>query len=297
MIVLHDGNPLTRIRRAWVNQGIVIACIVIYLLQAFSIFPWQYLAFFPQRLWLQWPEDGLLHGVSGLITHLFLHGDLLHLVTNLLALLVFGNNLEDALGHWRYLVFYLASGVSAALAQTVLGDHHTPMIGASGAISAVMGAYLLLHPRARILILAFNIAPIMAPASLVVGFTLLVNIAMAYDISLLSRGGANSAALSHIAWWAHVGGFAAGLLLLWLLKPREVALFQPPPPLPARTMRWIGRLVPTLAWPGERPIEEPGFDGAAALRWQDRPVGAKLLFIAKALLYVLLIFVLMRYLG
>ena len=89
----------------------------------------------------------------------------------------------------------------------------------------------------------------------------------------------------------------AGLLLLLALKPRDVPLFQAPPPLPARTMRWLGRFVPTLAWPGERPIEEPGADGAATLAWQDRPVGAKLLFIAKALFYVLLIFVLMRYLG
>jgi Rhomboid family len=213
-----------------------------------------------------------------------------------MALLVFGNNLEDALGHRRYLLFYLLSGMLAAVAQSALGDTFTPLIGASGAISAVMGAYLLLHPRARILILAFHIAPVMAPASLVVGFTILVNIAMAYDINLLSRGGANEA-LSHIAWWAHIGGFAAGLALLLLLKPRDVTLFQPPPPLPARTMRWIGRIVPTLAWPGERPVEEPGSDGTAALPWQDRPLGAKLLFIVKALFYVALIFVLMRYLG
>jgi len=296
MIILHDGNPLTRIRRAWVNQGIVVACIVIYVLQAFRVFPWQYLAFFPHQLWTWAPAPGPLHGVAGLVTYMFLHGDILHVATNSLALLVFGNNLEDALGHRRYLLFYLLSGMLAAVVQSWLGDTFMPLIGASGAISAVMGAYLLLHPRARILILAFNIAPVMAPASLVVGFTILVNIAMAYDINLLSPGGGNEA-LSHIAWWAHIGGFVAGLLLLLLLKPRDVALFQPAPRLPARTMRWIGRIVPTLAWPGERPVEEPGLDGATTLPWQDRPLGAKLLFIIKALFYIALIFVLMRYLG
>jgi membrane associated rhomboid family serine protease len=292
MIVLHDGNPLTRIRRAWVNQGIVVACVVIFILQLLSKFDWPIYAFYPEQLrgWL--PEPGPLHGLLGLVTHLFLHGDPLHLASNVLALLVFGNNLEDALGHGRYLLFYLLCGVCAAAVQGLFGDPTVPMIGASGAISAVMGAYLMLHPRARMLILAFNIAPVLAPASLVVGFTILVNIAMAYDVTLLSPGGP-AAELMRIAWWAHIGGFAAGLLLLLVFKPRDVPLFQPPPPRPARTMRWLGRIVPTLAWPGEPPIEEPA---AAALPWQDRPLGAKLLFIAKALFYVLLIFVLMHYL-
>ena len=294
MIVLHDGNPLTRIRRAWVNQGIVVACIVIFILQLMNKFDWPIYAFYPGQLWYWTPTPGPLHGLSGLVTHLFLHGDPLHLISNVVALLVFGNNLEDALGHVRYLLFYILCGVCAAAAQGLLGDPTVPMIGASGAISAVMGAYLMLHPRARMLILAFNIAPVLAPASLVVGFTILVNIAMAYDVTLLSPG-ASVADLIRIAWWAHIGGIAAGLLLLPLLKPRDVPLFQPPPPLPARTMRWLGRIVPTLAWPGERPIEEPE-TGAAVLPWQDRPLGAKLLFIAKALLYVLLIFVLMHFL-
>jgi membrane associated rhomboid family serine protease len=294
MIVLHDGNPLTRIRRAWVNQGIVVTCIVIFILQLLNKFDWPLYAFYPGQLWDWTPDPGPLHGLAGLVTHLFLHGDPLHLISNLVALLVFGNNLEDALGHGRYLLFYLLCGVCAAAVQGLLGDPTVPMIGASGAISAVMGAYLMLHPRARLLILAFNIAPVLAPASLVVGFTILVNIAMAYDVTLLSPG-ASVADLISIAWWAHIGGFAAGLLLLPLLKSRDVPLFQPPPPLPTRTMRWLGRIVPTLTWPGERPVEEPE-TGTMVQPWQDRPVGAKLLFIAKALFYVLLIFVLMHYL-
>jgi membrane associated rhomboid family serine protease len=293
MIILHDGNPLTRIRRAWVNQTIVLACILVFILQFLGKFDWPIYAFYADQLRSWAPVPGPLHGLLGLITHLFLHGDPLHLASNVLALLVFGNNLEDALGHGRYLLFYLLSGACAALVQSQFGDPTVPMIGASGAISAVMGAYLMLHPRARMLILAFNIAPVLAPASLVVGFTILVNIAMAYDVTLLSPD-AMAADLLRIAWWAHVGGFAAGLALFLLLKPRDVPLFQPPPPLPARSMRWLGRIVPTLAWPGERPVEEPG--AGVSLPWQDRPLGAKLLFIGKALLYVLLMFVLMHYL-
>jgi len=296
MIILHDGNPLSRIRRAWVNQVIVVVCMVMFVLQLFDAFSWQPLAFYPHQLWTWSDRPGPFHGLAGLITHMFFHGDPLHLASNLLALLVFGNNLEDALGHRRYLLFYLLSGVAAAVVQGTLGSSTIPLIGASGAISAVMGAYLLLHPRARILILAFNIAPVMAPASLVVGFTILVNVAMAYDVSLLS-GSEPSADLTRIAWWAHIGGFASGLLFLLALKPRDVPLFQSPPPLPARTMRWLGRFVPTLAWPGERPIEEPGADSVVVLARQNRPLVAKLMFIAKALIYVLLIFVLMRYLG
>jgi membrane associated rhomboid family serine protease len=294
MIVLHDGNPLTRIRRAWVNELIVAACIGVFVLQVLDAFPWQRLAFFPQQLRSWAPEPGPLRGAAGLLTYQFLHGSPLHLASNALALLVFGNNLEDALGHRRYALFYLVCGIAAAAAQGLLANPFIPMIGASGSVAAVMGAYLLLHPRARILILAFNIAPVMAPASLVVGFTILTNVAMAYDISLLHPG-AQPAALARVAWWAHLGGFAAGISLLLLLKPRDVPLFQAPPPLPAKSMRWLGRVIPTLTWPGDRPVEEPG-TAAPAPSWQDSTVGARLLFAAKATLYILLILVLMRYL-
>jgi membrane associated rhomboid family serine protease len=235
---------------------------------------------------------GPLNGILGLVTHQFLHGNILHLVANLVALRVFGDNIEDALGHWRYALFFLGSGAVAAMAQGLLSDPHVPLIGASGSIAAVMAGYLLLHPRARILVLAFNVAPILAPASLVVGFGILVNLAMAYDITLLTGGPPDPQDLV-IAWWAHVGGFACGLAFVPLLKARDVPLFQPAPMTQGAGMRWLGRLIPALSWPGDRPFAE---DTAAAVAAATNPGRAKLLVFVKAAFYILLILVLMRYL-
>jgi hypothetical protein len=155
-----------------------------------------------------------------------------------------------------------------------------------------MAGYLLLHPRARILVLAFNVAPILAPASLVVGFGILVNIAMAYDITLLTGGPPDPQDLV-IAWWAHVGGFACGLAFVPLLKSRTVPLFQPPPMTQGAGMRWLGRLIPSLSWPGDRPFAE---DTTAAVAAAVNPGRTRLLVFVKAVFYILLIFVLMRYL-
>src|SRR5215475_15446676 len=289
MLILHDGNPLKRIRRPWVNQALIVTAIAVFILQFTHAIAWRRWAFFPAQLWHLAPGPGPLYGVAGLVTHQFLHGSPLHLIANLVALRVFGDNIEDALGHWRYALFYLGGGVAAALTQALLGGP-SPMIGASGAISAVMGGYLLLHPRARILILAFNIAPVLAPASLVVAFNIAVNIAMAYDVSLLT-GHAPAADEAAIAWWAHIGGFVCGLALVPLLKAPNVPLFQAPPPAPERSMRLLGRFIPSLSWPGDRPFGE---DTAAAVAALEHPTRAKLLVFAKAALYVLLLLVLMR---
>lgn len=290
MLILHDGNPLGRIGRPWVNYGLMLAMVIVFLLEVTEAVPWQYFAFFPDQLWNQSAEPGPLNGILGLFTHQFLHADLLHIIANLVTLRVFGDNIEDALGHWRYALFFLASGAISALAQG-LADPQVPLIGASGAISAVMAGYLLLHPRARIFVLAFNIAPVLAPASFVVGFTILINIAMAYDVSLLT-GGPPGPAAERIAWWAHVGGFACGLALVPILKARTVPLFQSPPMSQGRGMRWLGRLIPSFAWPGDRPFAE---DQAAAVRAVEHPTRTKALVFVKALFYILLVFVLMRY--
>jgi membrane associated rhomboid family serine protease len=292
MLILHDGNPLARIKRPWVNYGLMGAMVVVFMLQIADLVSWRRFAFFPAQLWHLWPLPGPLNGFAGLFTHQFLHADILHIFANLVSLRVFGDNIEDALGHWRYALFFLSSGAVAAATQG-LSDPNMPLIGASGSIAAVMAGYLLLHPRARILILAFNIAPVLAPASLVVGFGILVNIAMAYDITLLT-GGAPDPASTSIAWWAHIGGFACGLIFVPLLKARTLPLFQPPPPSQGRGMRWLGRLIPSLAWPGDRPLAE---DAAAEVAAAEHPARAKLLVFAKAVLYILLILVLMRYLS
>jgi membrane associated rhomboid family serine protease len=293
MIILHDGNPLTRIRHPYVNWALVGLSIAVFVLQWFEVFQWKRYAFFPMVLFEpeRYPLPVPLEGWLGLLTHQFLHGDLLHLLANITALFVFGNNIEDALGHWRYLLFYLVCGALAALGHGWM-EPASPLIGASGAVSAVMGGYLLLHPRARILILAFNIAPVMAPAAVVVGFNVVVNVAMAYDVTLLTGGQPDPRDMA-IAWWAHIGGFACGLAFLPVLKLRTVPLLQPAPTTQGAGMRWLGRLIPSLSWPGDRPFAE---DTAAALEAAVHPGRAKLLVFAKAVFYILLILVLMRYL-
>jgi membrane associated rhomboid family serine protease len=153
---------------------------------------------------------------------MFLHGGLLHLAGNLLYLWIFGDNVEDELGHGRYLVFYLGSGILAALLQGVLSPSSTvPMIGASGAIAGVLGAYFVLHPRARIVTLVplFLFFPLVeVPAWLYLLFWFLMQF-WAGTSSLASGSGAEGG----VAWWAHVGGFVSGLLLLALLRPARAS--------------------------------------------------------------------------
>jgi membrane associated rhomboid family serine protease len=292
MIILHDGNPLTRIRHPYVNWALVGLSIAVFVLQWFEVFQWKRYAFFPMVLFEpeRYPLPVPLEGWLGLLTHQFLHGDLLHLLANITALFVFGNNIEDALGHWRYLLFYLVCGALAALGHGWM-EPASPLIGASGAVSAVMGGYLLLHPRARILILAFNIAPVMAPAAVVVGFNVVVNVAMAYDVTLLT-GGPPDPQNIQIAWYDHIAGFALGFVLVPLLKARDVRLFQSPPLAPTRAMTWLGRLVPSLAWPGDHPL--PG-SREAAVAQETGPVRARVAVFVKALLYVVLILALSRF--
>ena len=156
-------------------------------------------------------------------TSMFLHGGWMHLIGNMLYLWIFGNNIEDAVGHARFVLFYLLCGVAAAVTQVVIEpDSTVPMIGASGAVSGVLGAYLLLYPRARITLLVpiwIFIRFIEVPAVLMLlfwfGLQLLSGLAV---LKLNASGG--------VAFWAHVGGFAAGLLLIPFFKQRRIRLFQ-----------------------------------------------------------------------
>jgi membrane associated rhomboid family serine protease len=156
--------------------------------------------------------------VSNVFTSMFLHGSWMHLIGNMWFLWVFGDNIEDSMGHARYAVFYLLCGVGAALLQVVFNPASgIPMVGASGAISGVMGAYLVLYPRVRVfclLVLGFFVTSIALPA-----WTMLLYWAVIQFVSGLSgflveeRGG--------VAFWAHVGGFVAGLVLIKLFARRD----------------------------------------------------------------------------
>ncbi len=149
-------------------------------------------------------------------TSMFVHGGVFHVLGNMLYLWIFGDNVEDTLGHGRFLVFYLASGVAAVLAQTLANpSSQIPMIGASGAVSGVLGAYLILFPHAGILtllVLGFFIRMIRVPAIIVLGFWMVVQL-------INGLAGLGRSESGGVAWFAHVGGFAAGLILLFLLRP------------------------------------------------------------------------------
>jgi membrane associated rhomboid family serine protease len=150
-----------------------------------------------------------------IFTSMFMHGGLFHIGGNMLYLWIFGNNVEDTLGHGRYLLFYLLSGVAAALAQTAVGPSSVvPMVGASGAVSGVLGAYLLLFPRAHVttlIILGFFFRLVQIPAMVVLGFWIVLQVLTGLG-SFGSSGG--------VAFFAHIGGFLAGMGLLYVLKPR-----------------------------------------------------------------------------
>jgi len=152
-----------------------------------------------------------------LVTHMFLHGGWLHVLGNMLYLWIFGDNVEDALGSTTFLGFYLACGVVAAIGQGVLGSG--PMVGASGAIAGVLGAYLLMFPTARIATLVFLglfITVINLPAIIVIGLFIVVQVIEAVaDLRIAAP------AAQHIAYFAHVFGFLAGMLLARLLRGRS----------------------------------------------------------------------------
>ena len=153
--------------------------------------------------------------VLTIFTSMFMHGGLFHIGGNMLYLWIFGNNVEDTLGHGRYLLFYLLSGVAAALAQTAIGPSSlVPMVGASGAVSGVLGAYLVLCPRAHVttlLILGFFFRLVQIPAMVVLGFWIVLQVLNGLG-SFGSSGG--------VAFFAHIGGFLAGMGLLYVLKSR-----------------------------------------------------------------------------
>jgi membrane associated rhomboid family serine protease len=229
MLPLHDDNPATR--RPLVVGAILIACVAVFLWQsllsetAAGRFVYS-LGAIPAVLFdhadlspdLVWVPAWLT-----VLTSMFLHGGFMHLFGNMLYLWIFGNNVEDAMGHGRFVLFYLVCGVVAAMAHA-LSDIQSavPMIGASGAISGILGAYLLLFPHARVLVgipLGFYVHTVYLPAVWVLGFWFVLQTISA--LAAQAEGGG-------VAWLAHVGGFVAGVVLIPLFKRREVPLWAAP---------------------------------------------------------------------
>jgi membrane associated rhomboid family serine protease len=229
MIPLRDDNPTTL--TPWLTISFIIACVLVFLWQVslgargfeaavfrLGVVPASLLGLKPLA-----QEPSLVPPGLTLLTSMFLHGGWMHLIGNMLYLWIFGNNVEDAMGHVRFVLFYLLCGIVAALAQALPHPDSTiPMIGASGAISGVLGAYLLLYPRARVLVLVplgFYTRLVHLPAMLVLGFWFVLQI---INSALLTQAGGG------VAWGAHIGGFVAGMALIPLFKRRNVPLFAPP---------------------------------------------------------------------
>jgi membrane associated rhomboid family serine protease len=156
-------------------------------------------------------------------THMFLHGGWMHIIGNMWFLWIFGNNIEDSMGHVRFVVFYLLCGLAAAGLQTLANPASgIPMVGASGAIGGVMGAYVLLYPRVNVHMLfwfGFYVTTFAIPAVWMLGYWFLVQV--------LGGVGSIGAEGGGVAFWAHVGGFAAGALLILLFRDRELLARHP----------------------------------------------------------------------
>lgn len=220
---IHDHNDRQRISTPYVTWCAILLCVVVFLWQAglperegfrrtlaFGYVPG--LMFADLRL-----APGLkeIPVVLTLVTTQFLHADFGHLIGNMIFLYIFGDNVEDATGHVRFVAFFLLCGILAALAHGIsVPDSRTPLVGASGAISGILGAYLLLRPRSRILVL-LSIVPMRLPAwLLVIGW-----FALQLLFGLAPTDG------DRVAYWAHIGGFVAGIALLPFFKAREVRYF------------------------------------------------------------------------
>lgn len=221
MIPLKDENPTETF--SFCTIVLIAANVVVFLYElslAQAIDPFvKRMAVIPYEI----GQSGLSREFPTLLTSMFLHGGPLHLIGNMLYLWIFGNNVEDAMGHVRFVLFYLLCGIAAALTHIVLNaSSEVPVIGASGAISGVLGAYLILYPRARVLVLVpvfFFIRIIRVPAFVVLGFWIVLQIVQGIpSLVVAERTGG-------VAWFAHVGGFCAGMVLVPLFtRARRVRM-------------------------------------------------------------------------
>lgn len=224
-VPLGDDNPLKVIPFQYVTVGLIVANFIVYgldlasgnaLTAGLAFVPAEMT---PQRL-LQagYPATDSVAVVPRpltLLTYMFLHGDFLHIAGNMLFLWVFGDNVEDALGHARFLAFYLICGVVAALFHAAMapGSEYA-LIGASGAVAGVIAAYLMLHPRVGVWVLVLKFIPLRITAALALGVWIATQFVM---VALPDMG--------PIAWWAHIGGLLAGAILVIFMRRRGVPLF------------------------------------------------------------------------
>lgn len=220
---LHDRNPIRHLKFPYVTYGIIALNVIVFLIQLaqggnFDAFAVKYAAVPIYFLEPAAPDRiaFLPDGVT-LFTYAFLHADWLHLGSNMLFLWVFGDNIEDALGHVKFAVFYLLCAAISGLVYIVFAlGTYTWLIGASGAVAGVMGAYIVLFPHARVYVLAKIVIPIPLP----IPALWMLGVWAGLQVFYLVIGDS-----SPVAWTAHIGGLVIGALLCIPLKRREVPLF------------------------------------------------------------------------
>ena len=215
-IPLSDDNPLRSIRFQWMTVSLIVVNVLVFVWQSAGMGEAVAASFalIPSELVQVKIFGGAAHGPMDalavpegytLITYMFLHANIIHLASNMLFLWVFGDNVEDALGHVRYVAFYVTCGIVAGLVHTyMLPTSKLPLIG----------AYLMLHPRVMVWVLAFRFIPLKISAAWVLGVWVATQVTMV----LIKQS-------DEVAWWAHIGGVVTGALLILVLRRPGVPLF------------------------------------------------------------------------
>ena len=224
-VPLYDDNPLRRISHAYVTWALIALNGLFFVLIATGTGEYAVASFalIPNELF----RVGILGGPAlgpndlwpvperyTLVTYMFLHGDLAHLIGNMLFLWVFGDNVEDALGHLRFAFYFIACGVVGGLVHAVMQPTSgVPLIGASGAVAGVVVGYLILYPQVRVWVLAFQILPLQITAAVALGLWVASQFAMLVTPYLVE-----GAKIGPVSWWAHIGGMFAGVILIYVMR-------------------------------------------------------------------------------
>jgi membrane associated rhomboid family serine protease len=219
-VPLKDDNPLKLIRFQYVSLALIAVNVLVFLLtgslrgEEALMATAAGLGVIPSELFgtaqVTDADIDILNEPATLFTYMFLHAGWLHLLSNMAFLWVFADNVEDAFGHIGFLIFYLVCGVAAGMAHAILlPDSGNPLIGASGAMSGVLAAYMLLYPQARVWILLFMRIPLKIPSWIVLGGWFVLQFFMLASQTEEAQG---------VAWWAHIGGFCAGIILTLVFR-------------------------------------------------------------------------------
>ncbi len=223
---IYDNNKLRQIPFQYVTVSLIAVNVALFLVKSsgmdlraiasFAVVPTDLI----QVKYVGGPAMGPMDRFAipewaTLVSYMFFHFDIFHLLGNMLFLWVFGDNVEDALGHFKFLIFYLLCGIAGALAHTtVSSESSTPLIGASAGVAGVIAAYLMLHPRVHVWVLVLRVLPVKITAAFALGFWVLMQIVAV----ILPQVGP-------VAWWAHIGGLVAGAVLVIVMRRPGVPLF------------------------------------------------------------------------